>query len=74
MKHWKITIIANTFISTYESSCENRDLAIAVATTRILEESQVNLNKIKLEKVIVENLVSGDKMNPISKNNKITLV
>ena len=56
MKFWRITIIANTFISTYESSCENEHLAISVATTRILEKVKVDLEKVKIEKVLVEKI------------------
>lgn len=58
IKYWKITIIANTFISTYESSCENKELAISVATLRILEETKISLEKIKIEKVIVKSIES----------------
>jgi hypothetical protein len=57
LKHWKVTIIANTFIHSYLSSCENRDLAIAVSTLRTLEAANIrDLSKIKIEKIVAVKL------------------
>lgn len=56
-KYWKVTIIANTFLNTYESSCEDKDLAVAVSTLRTLEAAFLSsLENVKIEKVIVESL------------------